>query len=273
MKKIFLLIFLAIGISGCSVESLDSTEVLTTADAKFTTQSPKNPMGIYSGPNLKGTVSITHDCDNLYVKLTPTGDAPTTVKLGIFKETNLPNENGYAGEMHYGLEDGKDLLWTFNIAENGYNTASNLNIFFTAWGGSWIGTNTLGNKPHAPNYSVFNFDFSNLDCGGCDESFSYSTNNENTYTFNYTPETNMENAALVFTFAQSVAVSGLSTWTNNGSTMQKTMDLNACQQYSWTITLLKDCAGNSPNSNVWTDFTVNKVSKKGDMKNITQICS
>lgn len=118
---------------------------------------------------------------------------------------------------------------------------------------------------------------------GCEESFSYDDagdNNTTTYTFYYTPAEDMDDATLVFTFAQSVAIDGfpeIENWKNNGngatsSTNQTTMNLEACHTYEWTLTLEKDCSGHSGKSNLWTDFKVNDVSKKGDLKNIEQSC-
>lgn len=102
---------------------------------------------------------------------------------------------------------------------------------------------------------------------GCPESFSYVKNEDGTYTFTYVPAVDMEDAVLVFTFPQS-ALDGepLTGWTYNGQTMQATMDLEACKQYSWTVSLTcKDL--NNP-QNKWTDFKVNNVSKKGGLANI-----
>ena len=272
MIKFYLMIFLAIGLSSCNVESIDSTE-LSSSDLKSSVLAVKDPMGIYAGPNLKGTVSLWHDCDNLYVQLTPTGDNPTDAKLGIF-EGYLPNENGYSSEMQYNLEDANNLLWTFDLATAGWDEHTSLNIFFTAWGGDWIGENILGSKQNAPNYTQFQFDFSELNCGGCEESFSYVDLENGSYTFNYTPSEDINDALVVFTFAQSVAVSGLESWSSNGVTKQTTMNMDACTEYTWTVELLKDCNGNSPNSNVWTDFKVNDISKKnGNTPNITQACN
>ena len=80
----------------------------------------------------------------------------------------------------------------------------------------------------------------------------------------------MDDAELVFTFAQSVAVSGLDSWATNGQTKHMTIDLTVCENYEWTVTLEKDCNGIAPNNNVWTDFEVNDMSKKGSLSNITQ---
>ncbi|MDO8928096.1 MAG: hypothetical protein Q7W54_03820 [Bacteroidota bacterium] len=110
------------------------------------------------------------------------------------------------------------------------------------------------------------------DCCGCEETFTYVDNGNNSYTFTYTPAENMTDAPLVFTFAQGVAVTGLGGWTTDGATRQKTMDLVACQTYTWTVTLTPDCSGKSNNSNVWTDFKVNNSSKKGSLTNIVISC-
>ncbi|WP_339697755.1 hypothetical protein [Algoriphagus aquimarinus] len=114
------------------------------------------------------------------------------------------------------------------------------------------------------------------ECSDCEESFSYVDNGDNeAYVFTYIPAEDMSAAALVFTFAQGVAASatGLDGWATNGSTRQITMDLVACQEYTWTVDLIADCSGNSPNSNVWTDFKVNTVSKKGTLSDITESCN
>lgn len=112
------------------------------------------------------------------------------------------------------------------------------------------------------------------DCRVCEESFSYTENGESEYTFFYTPDEDMEDALVEFTFAQSVEVSGLEDWKGNGQTEQTIMDLDKCVEYTWTVTLDKNCSGNSPNSNVWTDFKVNDVSKKNEnTPNLTQSCN
>lgn len=125
-----------------------------------------------------------------------------------------------------------------------------------------------------------------INCG-CEESFYYEKNENGSYTFSYVPEETFSKANLVFTFAQGVAVSGLDGWKTNGSTRQTTMELIACETYSWTVTLTPDCSGNSNNSNVWTDFKVAPVdeninaenefgvkiySKKGNLQNIVISC-
>ena len=108
---------------------------------------------------------------------------------------------------------------------------------------------------------------------GCKEYFTYVDNGNNSYTFTYIPAEDMPQAALVFTFAQGVAVTGLDDWSTHGVTRQKTMDLVACNTYTWTVTLNPDCSGKgNSKSNVWTDFNVGVDSKKGSLENIEILC-
>lgn len=105
------------------------------------------------------------------------------------------------------------------------------------------------------------------ECTTCTrESFNYVSNGNGSFTFTYIPFENISDAELVFTFAQGIVLSGLEGWATNGSTRQKTMNLEKCKPYSWTITL--DCKSNPGAQNLWTDFKVNDVSKKGSLSNI-----
>lgn len=100
-------------------------------------------------------------------------------------------------------------------------------------------------------------------CPGCDESFTYTDNGNNSYTFTYTPSEDLNDQLVVFTFAQGTVVTGLDeSWSTNGATRQKTMSFTKCEPVSWTVTLTPDCSGHSGKSNVWTDFKVNDVTKK-----------
>ncbi|HSI77088.1 MAG TPA: hypothetical protein VK957_14405 [Lunatimonas sp.] len=111
-------------------------------------------------------------------------------------------------------------------------------------------------------------------CQDCDESFDYTMNEDGSYTFNYIPSEDMNDAELVFTFAQGVVVAGLNDWETKGSTKEMSMNLVACETYSWTVTLDTDCGGvGQPKANLWTDFKVNDESLKGDLENITKTCN
>jgi hypothetical protein len=113
----------------------------------------------------------------------------------------------------------------------------------------------------------------------CDPGFTYVDNGNNTYTFTLVPEVDMENAELIFTFAQSAYISGLPLgegWAragNDGQVMKTTMDLVGCETYTWTVTLQANCSGNSGQSNVWTDFKIGEESQKGSLPNIVIPCN
>lgn len=110
-------------------------------------------------------------------------------------------------------------------------------------------------------------------CPGCEESFTYTNNGNNSYTFTYTPAEDVIDQTVVFTFPQAKMVLGLDeSWETNGSTRQKSMSFTECEPVSWTLTFTPDCSGHSAQSNVWTDFKVNNMSKKGGLSNIVITC-
>lgn len=268
MRKLTYLLFLAIGVTACSVESMDSTEELLTADAKFEIQEARDPMGFYAGnsDNFKGSLSVWNDCDNLYVKILHSGDAPEDFELGLF--SSLPAINN-GGNLEQGLPfdetDATDLTWT--IALSTLDTEAELLIFAKAWG-DWAGAEVHGRQ----GYSIYEFDFEG--CSDCEESFTYVENEDGTYTFTYIPEEDMEDAEVVFTFPQSVRVENFVDWNSNGVTEQSIINFEACQIYTWTVDLETDCKGvGQPNANLWTDFKVNNTSKKGELDNITKGCN
>lgn len=124
--------------------------------------------------------------------------------------------------------------------------------------------------------AVFEVDYNLIGLCGCDESFSYEYQSDGVYTFTYIPAESMDDALLVFTIPQSYYVSGLEGWTRNGQTLQQTMDLVACEEYTWTITFTPDCdnTNGNPNRNVWTDFKVNGETKKNNnTPNIVMQCN
>ncbi|MFC5191472.1 Ig-like domain-containing protein [Algoriphagus aquatilis] len=104
-----------------------------------------------------------------------------------------------------------------------------------------------------------------IECGGCDENFTYSVNGDEV-TFTYIPAEDVTGANLAFTFPQSALDTPLQGWTYSGQTMQRTMDLKACETYTWKVTLT--CKPLNNPQNKWTDFKVNGVSKKGSLNNI-----
>lgn len=125
---------------------------------------------------------------------------------------------------------------------------------------------------------VFNTSYSLVDvCEApevaSDNSLSYVDNGDGTYTFTFVPKQDVNDADLVFTFAQGVTIGGLDNWEAKGVTMQKTMNLTAFSTYTWTVELDTNYRGvGQPNANLWTDFKVNGDSKKCDLKNIVKSC-
>lgn len=234
--------------TGCSVESLDSGELLT-ADASFKAQEVGKSMNLLDAEICAGEAPVF--VFNFPQNQNGPNNADTKIMIQI--ET-FPGSGEWesfedltyagAGPEEYTYNDEVLAIGTYSfrasIGPGGFNYYATLNV---------------------------------VECSDCDESFNYTAIGGNSYTFSYTPAEDMENAEVVFTFAQSVAVSGLDGWDNNGQTMQKSMDLDACTTYEWTVELKKNCTASTPNSNVWTDFKVNEISKKNDATpNITQSC-
>lgn len=200
-----------------------------------------------------------------------------TTGKGTAKETNGQVQLLVAGDDP-ATEETETSYW-LQIAHGGGNTSFCFNYTFYE-----AGIYSLRFKASDSNFQVTEVVVENC---GCEESFDYEKNENGSYTFTYIPEETISNANLVFTFAQGVAVSGLDGWETKGSTRQTTMELIACETYSWTVTLTPDCSGHSNNSNVWTDFKVASVdenidavdelgvkiySKKGNLQNIVISC-
>ncbi|MBK5191868.1 MAG: membrane lipoprotein lipid attachment site-containing protein [Flavobacteriaceae bacterium] len=252
MKKIIYLFLLILGVTGCSVESIDSTENLLTADAKFKIQEVGKSADLLDSEICAGEAPVF--VFNFPQNQNGPNNADTNIKIQIETfpgsgEWDIFEDLTYAGagpeEYTYNDEILEVGTYSFRvkIGAGGFDFAVTLNI---------------------------------VECPDCDESFSYTANGGNSYTFFYTPAEDMANASLVFTFAQSVVASGYDwpDWNGSSSTRTETMDLDACTTYEWEVELSKDCSGSSPNSNVWTDFKVDGVSKKNSATlNITQSCN
>lgn len=240
MKKITLLTAI-IGMVGCSVESTDD---FTTLDAKAKAQNGQIeefivPELVCSGEEATFTFNFPDKPGKTNLKVQLFGDDPATTEQ-IEEWYNIFDDQ-FDGEgpenFNYTFEQAGDYLIRYQIGGGGMTEV----------------TLTVEN------------------CG-CEESFTYAGEGS-TYTFTYMPAEDMEDAELVFTFAQSVAVDGFSEdWRWHGQTMQSTMDLFACTPVIWELTLEKKCDGSTPNNNVWTDFKINDLSKKGYLSNITQTC-
>ncbi len=117
---------------------------------------------------------------------------------------------------------------------------------------------------------------------GCIESFSYATTDNLSVVFTYVSEEDLTNAEVKFTCPHITGISGIdaASFTVNpgngkGSPTVLTWvgDIEACTTYTWDITFTPDCDQNAAGfANIWTDFKVNEVSKKGNLHNIVYSC-
>jgi len=115
----------------------------------------------------------------------------------------------------------------------------------------------------------------------CEESFSYTDNQNGTVTFHYTPAEDMIDVPVVFTFPQVEFITFLSGYeydsfirpgNGNAQNMQAVLSFEACSEYSWTVQLV-DCTASNATANGWTDFKVDGISKKNeDTPNFTYTC-
>lgn len=244
MKKFTYLLFLMFGVTACSVESIDSTEELLTADAKFKIQEVAQSMGLQSSEICAGEAPVFIF---EFPQDTKGNGSPkdTDVHLQLynpqiedwesFRQLSYPG----AGPEEFTYEDEVLPIGTYSFRAK-------------------IGA---GGFDHTASLEV-------VECNECEESFTYVENEDGTYTFTYIPEEDIEGAEVVFTFAQGAYESGLteefSQNGKNGQTYEATLDLEKCEVLEYTVTLTPNCNGNSTESNVWTDFKVNDESKKAD---------
>ncbi len=126
-----------------------------------------------------------------------------------------------------------------------------------------------GNGPQA----VFAVEYALLDEQPCEEDFSYVANGDDSYTFYYTPEVDLNDVLVEFTFPQADNVDfGVNEhgFTNNGggnsSVWSAIMDFTECETVSFTV-ILEGEGGR----NLFTDFKVDNDSKKEkfNLANIT----
>ncbi|SDS15887.1 hypothetical protein [Christiangramia echinicola] len=245
MKKILFPIMLVFAFYGCSVESLESSEEIITVDAKG-----------------KNTVQSADINEFEYPTEDVCVDSEATFTFNVPVGTNIQIQELIGGE------------WIQVTQDNG--TTTNPQIYTMSWNVPGV---------HYFRYKAGSGGFTEIapitvvDCSECEESFSHVTNPDGSYTFTYIPADDLENAEIIFTFAQSVVTNWVESshetvWDHRGVTEHAFLDLVACETYEWQVILDKNCSGNSPNSNVWTNFKVNDVSKKTEnTPNLTQSCN
>jgi hypothetical protein len=118
---------------------------------------------------------------------------------------------------------------------------------------------------------------------GCDESFSYSENEDGSYTFTYISSEDLESAEVKFTCPHITSFEALddkiysvNPGKSQGSPTVLTWrgDIAACTEMTFTLSFEADCEqNNSGRVNLFTDFKVNGESKKGTNENIVFQCS
>ncbi len=247
MKKIIYLFVLAIGFTSCSVESIDSGENLETADASAKLNATYTSSMTFLEEVCAGEeTEITVDFEQ---RTNPQGkNLSTNIKVDLYID----------GEWVEIYQENLNNVTTtsFNYT---FEEATDYSLRYSAENGPWNDPQILTVK----------------DC--CTESFTYVANADGTYTFTYTAGEDMVNAELVFTFAQASYISGLGddfSQNGEGQTYKAVMDLEKCEVLEYIVELDPKCSGNSETSNVWTDFTVNKISQKADEEDkFTVSCS
>lgn len=191
MKKLTpLFILMILVFSGCSTESLEDQGQISSYDLKggkaAAQEEAIDPMGFYSGNsgNLKGTVSVTNDCDNLFIEIIPTGDDPEDAKLGVFSDGALPGTSGQSGNIKtddFSNLPENSLTWTIPL-----NEETSFNIFIKAWS-TWAGAESTDGINQ--NYITYTVDYS-----GCNEVCTHGWGYWKTHSINDRDEGNQDDA-------------------------------------------------------------------------------
>jgi len=156
MKKIIYLLFLAVGITGCSVESIDSEELLT-ADASASLSENTSEMIFLEDVCAGEETLITVNFDQRTNK--QGNNLPSNIKVEIFiaeEWVEIYGDN---------LNDVTTTSFLYTFEE-----AKDYNLRYSAETGPWNPTKTL----------------TVTDC--CFESFTYVDNMDGFYTFTYVSE-------------------------------------------------------------------------------------
>ncbi len=252
MKKIYLL-FVAATLAACSAEPIES-EALDSLNAAISGKDKAKvqdlgesfdvPELVCAGEEATFTFNFTDRRGNTTLKIQLFGDNPETEEIEEWY--NIFNEQFAGGGpefFSYTFEEAGDYKIRYQIGGGGFTEVP---------------------------VSVEN-------CG-CEESFTYVANEDDTFTFTYIPEEDMDNAVLTFTFPQAATMEGLEGWTHNGNgnaqTFKTGINLTACTTYAWTVSLDAEC-NPSGKAILWTDFKVGEDSKKEDfeLENIVKYCN
>ena len=165
---------------------------------------------------------------------------------------------------------GNTLSYSINLPEN--------------WNACNIVSFSINQAGLGPNID-FNEDYAliGICSDGCEESFSYMENEDGSYTFSYISAEDLDGAVVKLTsphISGFEALDGKNYTVNpgngNGSptVLSWTGDIEACQEITFAINFEADCdQTNNGFANIFTDFKVNDVSKKGDNPTIKVECS
>lgn len=243
MRKFLSIMAAAATMMACSVDSPETNGDFNSFDAKANAQAEEE---LFTVPEQICAGEEAEFCATFPQKFKGNGDLQTTnVQVQLYdavKDEWIQIDKGDANTEH---------CFSFVFSE-----ANDYQLRYSIGGGGFTKVSVM------------------VENCGCEESFNYEQNIDGSYTFIYIPAEDMDDAEVIFTFAQSVEVSGFDgNWEENGQTRKAELDLEACTSYVWQLSLEKKCDGSTPNNNVWTDFKVNDISKKGDLGNITQECS
>jgi len=117
---------------------------------------------------------------------------------------------------------------------------------------------------------------------GCDESFNYDENEDGSYTFTYLSSEDLYDAEIKFTCphikgfeTQDGKEYSINPGNSHGSPTVLTWngDIEACSEITFTLSFDAVCEqNNAGKANLFTDFKVNGLSKKGDNENIVFAC-
>lgn len=182
MKKFLCFIILGAGMAGCSTEPIDSAQELNSVNAKVKVQeyvgidNPDFSVLTTDVVNLNnnmvvGQVTVTNDCDYLFIKMESAKGGLDEVAVGAYTSTvDFPKQNGTQGDLMWDETDATtdtpsdpvDYLWSIPLETFGTDTS--ISIFVNTKGG-WAGPEAWGDKASYYNYE--------LDLESCTEVCTY----------------------------------------------------------------------------------------------------
>lgn len=194
-------------------------------------------------------------------------------------KANITIDIGGDSEQFSNVEDGEMVSHAIELSE-GWQGCAPINFSVHA---SFNQGQGKGNNQNDINFDNVSYSLISVCSSSCDESFSYEYNQEDgSYTFHYVSSEDLENAEVKFTCPHITgfeAMDGKEYHVNPGNShgsptvLTWTGNIEACTEITFTLSFDADCGQtHSGKANLFTDFKVNGVSKKGDNENITFDC-